>query len=312
MKFDNKTILVKHQPTVDVDPTPAGSNAADSENLSWTYYAGNIITKNKDKPHFGANEKVNVSPRTEFSLDVELSQATAAGTVPAFGPLLRACAMSETIDIGVDVRYAPVSSGEERCAVYFIDDNAQEQRSINCKGNMSIEMNAESLPMIKFTNFMGSYNKPIAAAVYTVDTSAWEDSVPVTKENTVTLTLDGYVGCVNSFVVDLGNTVEAHNEPNCAGTDVTARETTGTIVIKAPDIGAKDFFAIMESHSGSVNTVAIAVEHGDGVRPNLFINLPQVQLNDMQRTDIRGELYYTIPFTALPTDAGNDELELIF
>jgi len=312
MNFNNKMILAKLQPTVDVDPTPDGSNAVVSEDLDWTYYAGNDITRNRDRSYFGANSTTKVVPHTEFGFNVELSQVAAAGDAPAFGPLLRACGFAETIDAGVDVEYTPVSDSFEMVAIYFIDDEEQEQKSLNCRGTFSIQMDAETLPMIQFSGFMGTYNRPVAAGAYTIDTSAWEDAVPVSKGNTVTLTVDGYSGCVNSFSVDIGNTVNIHDEPNCAGTSISAREVTGQIVIKAPTLATKDLFAAVESHSGSVNTVAIAVEHGDGTRPNLKIDMGQVQLNDIQRADVRGELYYTIPFTALPTDAGNDEIKLTF
>lgn len=321
MKFNNKMILAKIQPVVDVDPTPTGSDACITEDLQWTYYAGNDITRNRDRSYFGANSKIKVVPHAEFSFSVELAQVAAAGDAPAFSKFLRACGFSETIDPGVDVTYAPVSSGQEMIAVYYIDDlsaaDDQEQKSLNCRGSFSIQMDAETLPRIQFSNFMGTYNRPTDAGSYTIDTSAWEDAVPVSKSNTVTLTVDGYSGCINGFSIDIGNTVEIHDEPNCAGTSITGREVTGQIVIKAPSLATKDFFAEVESHVGATNTVAIAVEHGDNgiggsTRPNLQINLPTVQLNDIQRTDVRGELYYTIPFTALPTDAGNDEIELIF
>ena len=126
MKFRNKNILVKIQSALDTDPTADGSNAAVTENLSWTPYAGDRITRDRDRAFFGANSQVNVSPRTEFSFDVELGQAAAAGTAPAFGDLLRACGFSETIDAGVDVEYNPVSDGQEVCAVYFVDNETQQ------------------------------------------------------------------------------------------------------------------------------------------------------------------------------------------
>jgi hypothetical protein len=312
MKFNNKMILAKLQPTVDTDPTPDGSNACVTEELSWTYYAGNDITRNRDRSYFGANSITKVVPHAEFGFNVELSQVAAAGDAPAFGLFLRACGFAETIDAGVDVEYTPVSTGQEMVAVYFVDDEEQEQKSLNCRGTFSIQMDAETLPMIKFSGFMGTYARPVAASAHVIDTSAWEDSVPVSKGNTVTLTIDGYAGCVNSFSVDIGNTVNIHDEPNCAGTSISAREVKGQIVIEAPTLATKDMFAIIESHTGSVNTVVIAVEHGDGTRPNLKIDMGQVQLNNIQRTDVRGELYYTIPFTALPTDAGNDEITITF
>jgi hypothetical protein len=317
MNFNNKMILAKLQPTVDTDPTPDGANACVTEDLDWTYYAGNDITRNRDRGYFGANSITKVVPHTEFGFSVELAQVAAAGDAPAFGPLLRACGFAETIDVGIDVEYTPVSDSFEMVTVYFIDDEEQEQKSLNCRGTFSIQMDAESLPRIQFSGFMGTYNRPTAAGVYTIDTSSWEDAVPVSKGNTVTLTVDGHSGCVNSFNVDINNTVNIHDEPNCAGTSISGREVTGQIVMKAPTLATKDLFAAVESHSGSVNTVAIAVEHGDNgiggsTRPNLKIDMLQVQLNDIQRTDVRGELYYTIPFTALPTDAGNDEITLTF
>jgi len=311
MKFDNKMILGKMQPDPDVDPVPDGSNAVVSENLEWTPYAGNRITKRKDRGFFGANKEINAVPHVEFGFEVEFAQASAAGTPPAFGPWLRACGFSEVIDVG-DVTYAPVSESFEEIAVYFLDDEEVEQKALNCKGSFSIQLNAEDLPKIIFSNFMGTYNKPTAAGAYTIDTSAYEESVPVTSGNTTALTVDGYAGCVNSIKFDGNIEVNYHDEPNCKGTSIDDREVTGEIVIKAPTIAEKDFFALVESHIGAVNTVPISATHGDGTRPDITINAPYVQLIDINRTKVRGELYYTISFKALPSDAGNDELELIF
>ena len=108
MNFNNVLLLTKIQPTLDVDPTPTGSNVAQIESLDWNYLEGDTLSRNRSKSYLGSDEELTVNPKTKFSYDVELSQIVAAGDVPAFGVMLRACGMAEVINAGVDVRYTPV------------------------------------------------------------------------------------------------------------------------------------------------------------------------------------------------------------
>lgn len=313
MNGDNPILLIKIQPTPDTDPIPVGANSVVFEGLDWKPYEGDTITRNRGRSYHGAQEQIRTGPYTDYSFSCELAQASAAGTAPGFGPALRACGMAEVIDPGVSVTYTPVSSGYEQVAAYQIDDQEQIQKSINCKGSFGIEINAGELPKINFSSFMGTYNRPITlVAPITVDNSSFEDAVPVSFGATQTVTIDSYDFCLDAFSYDHGGTVIYKDRPNCIGTKITGRDGGGTLVVRAPSLSDKDVYAFLESHV-NVTKVPIQVIHGDGSRPDLTVNIPLAQFTGLSKTEIDGELFYSMPYKAIPSDpSGNDEIELIF
>ena len=311
MNFNNKILLAKIQATTNVDPTPTGSDVVVAEDLNWNYYEGDTITRNRDKPYLGADEEITASPYVSFDFSIELSQANAAGTVPAYDTLLQICGMASVNAPGVDTTYTPISTGFKEAAFYFVDDQEQEQKSLNCKGSFGFEITAKQLPRFKFASFNGTYATPTAVgAAYVVSTTAWEDAVPASKDNTSALTIDGYQGCVESITFDMNNTVVYKDKPGCKSTNITDRDPGGTIVVKAPTLADKNFFTMMESHI-NVTKYPVVITHGDGTRPSLTINLPLVQFTGISRTDVDGEVFYTLPYKAIASDAGNDEIEII-
>lgn len=320
MKFASKFLLAKIQPDPNVDPTPDGTNAIETSDLSITPYQGNTVSTNVDRLTLGASKQINTSPQNELSFNVQFAgSGGATPDVPAgYGPLLRACGLSETIDSTAGsekVTYAPISTGFEELALYFlrvVSDTVQLRHpTLNVKGNLQINATSEQLPQFQFDNFLGLYVRPTRqTALITPDTTTFKDSIPFTKGNTPTLTIDGYQGCVNSWTFNLGNTISRADEPGCTNTLIEDREPTGTIVLKATDPDTKDFYQMIESHV-NVSTVAIALQHGDTANQILEVNLPQIQPTGISEQEVRGELYYEISYTALPTDAGDDEFELI-
>ena len=113
MKTRKKYILAKIETTYGTDPTPAAANAILTSGLQRSLYEGNVVTRELDRETLGNDETVNTAPYVMIEFAVELAGAGTAGDAPDYGVLLRACGFAETIDAGVDVEYAPVSSGFE-------------------------------------------------------------------------------------------------------------------------------------------------------------------------------------------------------
>jgi len=111
MKSKSKVLLAKIEVTEDTDPTPVGTDAVLTTGLNVDIYTGNTISRDFDRATLGASEVINTNPHNSLSFDVEMQASSTAGTAPAYGPVLRACGLSETISAGVSVTYAPVSSG---------------------------------------------------------------------------------------------------------------------------------------------------------------------------------------------------------
>lgn len=317
MRFRGKTLLAKLQPDPDVDPVPDGANAIITEELTWSPYEGNMIERERDRLTLGAFPMVNTSPQVSasFSCDFSGSGAETADQPPGYGLLLRACGLSETIDSTASeekVIYQPVSEGFEEVALYYLRQGVLH-KALNCKGNVQIQLAAEQMPQFQFESFTGLYVKPEAPPGTPIVPAAthFVDSVAFTKANTPVFTFEGetYNPCTNSFSFNLGNSVSWRDEANCRGSVIEDRRSTGEIVMRAPDFASKDLFAFLESHQG-MTTNDMRVQHGITLGNIVELVLPRIQFTTMSETDVRGELYYTIGFQALP-DEGDDEVQII-
>lgn len=314
MKFRSKFLLAKIESTEDTDASPVGTDAVLTSNLSVDVYQGNTISRDYDRGTLGASESINVNPHNSYSFEVEGQASGTAGTAPAYGELLRACGLGETIVASTSVTYAPVSSGYESATLYHLrlqdDGNNRLIKSTGVRGNVGLTLNAGDFPKWNFSNLLGTYYTPSEISAVTADTSDYVAPIASTKDNTPTVTVGGTAACLSAFSVDLGNAVDRRDAPGCRSTIITDRNVTGSITIKAPDTGTKNYFSDVESHNG-VSTVAIVVTHGTTAGEIITVNLPTAQLSNISETEVNGELFYTMNFIAVPTATGDDEISIV-
>lgn len=313
MKFQSKFLLAKIQPTADTDPAPDGSNAIETENLTFTPYQGETAEFAVDRKALGANKQINANPQNSLSCRVQLSGSGTAGTAPAYGVLLRACGLDETIVASTSVTYAPVSTGFEEVALYYmraISDTVDYRHpTLNVKANVQINASVGEVPTFEFDQMLGLYVRPTRqTTVITPDISSFNDALPVTKDNTPTFTWDSYAFCLNAFNFNLGNTISRSSEPNCEETSIEDRNSSGSITIKATDPDSKDVYALMESHTGA-NLTAISLAHGTAAGNIITISIPKIQVTGITEQNVRGEVYYQCDFNALP-NTGDDEISI--
>src|SRR5690606_9648921 len=161
----NQIILAKIESVYGTDPTPtAGANAILTKNLARTIYDGNRIQRDLDYAYMGNDHSINTAPFVTVTFDVELAGSAAAGTVPQFGELLRACGLDETVTASTSVVYAPVSTSFESVTIYYNYDG-EMQKVVGARGTAIINMSRGQIPTISFT-FTGRYAKPTAVAMY--------------------------------------------------------------------------------------------------------------------------------------------------
>ena len=93
-----RSILAKIESTYGTDSVPTGAaNAILIKNLNVTPLASTIVGRDLIRPYFGEFDQLTANTHVECDFEVEMAGAGTAGTAPAYGPLLRACAMSETL-----------------------------------------------------------------------------------------------------------------------------------------------------------------------------------------------------------------------
>lgn len=301
-------VLAKIETTYGTDPTPDGSSVVrTTSDLTWVPYAGATQTRDRLHDTFGADAEVNVGPNASLQFPVPLAGSGAAGTAPSFGPLLRACGMSETLNAGIDVTYQPVSEGMESVALYYFMDGVR-QVMLGARGTVVLNMNAGEFPTAQFT-FTSLYNRPTAQPSPATTLGNQADEIPVNKQNT-TGSVHGFAACMAGMSLDVGNTVTYRNQINCQSIALTERAATGQTTIDAPDMASKDYFAALESHAG-ITTGAIAVTHGATAGNIVEVSGPEAQLSNMSIGDSDGIAQYQFG-TRYLRDTGDDEFTLVF
>jgi hypothetical protein len=228
----NAVLLVALQPTAGVGAAPtAAANAIMAMNISAQPVSAEFAKRNNIKPYLGNMGSVQVAIHAEISFEVELAGAGAAGTAPKWGPLLRACAFSETITAGTSVVYAPVTTNMEFATLHYNLDGVLFKMT-DAKGTVSFELNAKGIPVMKF-KFIGLYSTPTDAAVPTnVDYSGFKEPLAVNSVNTPTVALHGVAGKVQSLSVDMANQTVYRNLIGYEGIIITDRQPTGSITME--------------------------------------------------------------------------------
>lgn len=307
--YNNRVIYAKIEVTKGTDATPAGTDAVATKNFQWSDpYAGDRVSRDLDGPSLGLEAEINVNPHVTFSFDVEIAGSGTAGTAPAFAALLLASGFAETVDVGVDVQYDPVSTFTDSVTVYVVIDG-DVQKVLGTVGSVAWNFQ-KGIPTFTF-NMTGQYATPITdAAPLTPDFTAYQDPLPMTKANT-TFSIDAYSPPLISLSGDMSLNIFPRNVPNQEEILQTDRGVTGSIVFDAPTIATKDIFTdLVESHSG-INTGVIALVHGTVAGNIVEFDAPSVQLSTVSEGDESGLDTYTANARYIPS-SGDDEVKFTF
>ncbi len=93
-----RVILAKIEGTYGIDAAPTGAlNSILVSNLNVTPQEANLVSRELIRPFFGNFTQLPAAISGKITFDVELAGAGTAGTAPAWGALLRACAFSESL-----------------------------------------------------------------------------------------------------------------------------------------------------------------------------------------------------------------------
>lgn len=306
-KSMQKMLLLAAVETVPGTPTVPvpGSNAILTRNPVFNMIDGEQVERNLMKPYKGNSGKLFVGEHRKFTFEVELAGSGAAGTAPAWSLLLQACGFAETVTAGQDVTFNPVSEGEPTLTLYGYLDGTLFTVS-GAKGNVSIELNAKQIPVMKF-EFTGRYAPPTETGMPTgVDYSAFIMPKTVGKTNTPTFTFFGLNACTSAFSINWGNTVTWRDLINCAGAHSPTRSPTGNATIELPKADQANWAEkVRNSDVGSATLI-------HGVTPGNIIELQMPQLLPGIGTvsDDAGIAMLQLPFDLMPNQ-GDDELVII-
>jgi hypothetical protein len=305
--FTRKTIIVAaKESTYGTDATPAGSDAILVSEPTITPLAGNTVQRNNAQPYFGARQQVHVGSHVQVSFSVELAGHATEDTAPLWGILLEASSFVETINTGTDIDYDPNSTfaDMESLTIYFFRDG-QKHAMTGARGTYTIDFTKNDFPRFNFT-FTGLWVDPASVADPTPVFTGWVDPIEMSNTNTTTASLHSYDVILESLSIDIGNTVIHSDRPNEEAVKITDRNVTGSISFVAPALSAKNFFTIAKA-----NTLgALSIVHGTADGNKVTISASNVQIIQPTYADVDGEVMITANLSFVPSDSGNDEIQI--
>lgn len=294
-------LLAKIETTYGTSSVPTGSaDAIQASNVEFTPLAGEEVSRDLMLPYLGHQGVFLTGNYVRVAFDVEMAGAGTAGDVPAYGALLRACGMNETVTSGTSVAYKPVSSGEEAATLFYNQDGVNHVM-LGARGNVQMTLAAKQLPRFRFT--MTALEGTIAdTALPTVDLSDFQQPVPVSKAVT-TLSLHGAPRIAETISIDLGTQITPEHLIGLEEIMLTDRTATGSCTLRAKDLATVNWFAIANARTRA----ALAIQHGTQAGNIVAIDAPRVEIGRPAQGNTNNQITYTLPMMLVP-DAGNDEL----
>lgn len=303
--WKNKALLVKSEATYGVDPVPtAGANGMLVQNLSVVPMKGQDVSRELDRAFFGAQQLFPVGLYVELSFDVELAGHATRGTAPGWGPIAKACGMSEVASAGTSVVYLPVSSGLSSATCYF-HVGGTRQIITGCRGTAVLKLNANSLPKMS-VKLTGLYQEPTDTAGVSPTVTQFQQPLPVTKANTATFTINGVNAVMRSFEFDLARQVEPRLLVGLEEIVIVDSAETITTQIEATAMAAINPFALAKNQT----SFAVNLVHGAGSGKIVTINAPTCTLNRPESYANTQNIWeWPLKIMALPS-AGNDQFTI--
>ena len=304
-----RLILIETESTYGTDPTPTGTDAVLVRDLNITHQQSDVVSRDLIRPYLGASEQLLANTRVECTFSVELAGSGTAGTAPQYGKALQACGLSETVAAGTSVTYAPVSASFSSVTIHYNIDGVRHKVT-GCRGTFSIDANVGDIPVINFT-FTGIYNAPDDSSLPSVTYANQATPLVFKDGNTDTFQLLSYAGCLQSVTFDVGNTLVYRELVGSCGKEVllTDRASNGTVVLEAVTIATKDYFTAALTDTSLGN---LTFQHGTTAGNIVDFSSTRIDIGDVSYSDQDGIAMLNIPYTAIPSTAGNDEFSLVY
>lgn len=311
----NTVILAKIETTYGTDSVPTGaSNAVLCSSPTVNPLSAQNVGRDLVRPFLGGSEQLVGTAFLEVSFDVELQSSGAAGTAPAWGPLLRACGFSETVSASQRVEYAPVSSAFESVSIYYYDDGALH-KLLGARGSFEIKAGVGERPVLSF-KFIGLDGGVTAATNPSATLTAWKTPAVITDANTGDLLF----GCTYatgalsagtpypSKGISVSSGISVAHTPMLGGetVELTQREVTASFEL---DLTAAQEVTFMDTVKANT-TQSIGIQHGTAAGSKIILFAPAAQLINPKKADSNGKRLVGYDARFVPS-SGNDEFRLV-
>jgi hypothetical protein len=239
--------------------------------------------------------------------------ATKAATVsPITSTFVPAAASAYSI--AANVSYRPISNvsgvADTSCTITYNIDGVQH-KLLGCRGTFTLNMSLGEFGSLNFT-MTGIYSPPTDTLQSTYTVAYANQTVPLVyrADNVRATRFFGVAGCFQSISMDIGNTVNYRELIGCTKeVAIPDGQSSGTVMMEATPIATFDPFtaALTDGTSGALSSVIYGPA---GNRVSLVI--PRCDLGQPGYSTVDGYEMLNLPFTAIPSLAGSDDLYLVY
>lgn len=313
-------VLAKLETTYATDSVPTGgANAIVCSEPSFELVYDSQ-ERNVSRPHFGVQQAMHNTRFARLSFDVENAPSGVAGTAPAFGPLLRACALSETITATTRVEYAPITLSQESASIYYYLDGVLH-KLLGAMGTVETTFDEGGLPLLKF-QFTGIDGGIVEGALPTQTLTAWKTPQLISNASlkfggtySAGVLTGGTAFPSRGLSLNLGNDLKTRRmlaggagySSSGQAVNVMGRKASGSAQI---EFTAAQEVSLLADINGSVLT-SMSFEHGTVAGSKTLVFCPSVQRLSPKRADYEGVAQLGLDLALLPVN-GNDELRLVY
>lgn len=302
----NAGILAKIETTYGTDPIPTGAaNALLVSNFTISPQETKSVSRDLIRAYLGNSQSLPGTINSKIEFEVEIAGSGTAGTAPAWGPLLRACAFAQTINAGVSTVYTPVSTAFESVTIYCYLDKVLHKVT-GAFGTVSFGFSEGAIPKMKFS-YTGIYSAVTDATLSSSTLTAWQIPLPVNRVNTPTFSLLSYSAVMQKLTIDMANAIAYRSLPGGPENVVlTDRKPAGSISIEATTVAAKDWWTSIKN----ATTGAMQLIHGVNAGNIIQIDAPAAQMHSPKYGDKDGIAMLDASMIYTPSSAGNDEITI--
>jgi hypothetical protein len=311
----NTMIAFGLETTPGADAAPTGAaNAVLVSDQNITPLDAQNIDRSLIRGYFGGSEQLVGPASIKLSYTSELAGSGTAGTPPAWGKLLQACAVAEGILTSpARVEYTPVSTGLKTGTQYYYDDGVLH-KLLGSMGDFTISAKVGERPTMAF-DWIG-LDGGISTGSDTGTFTAWKKPVAMTKANVVDITLGatyaagvlsgGTVYSSTGLELKAGNQTGYTPMLSTETVDITDRQSTGSLEIDLTPAQEVALMAVVKANT----TQSLAMTIGTVGGNKIILFAPAVQLQAPKKVDKNGKRLIGYDLRFVPVN-GNDEWRIV-
>ena len=306
-KARRKVILFENEVTPGTDPVPAaGTDALLVNNFRYRPLVVQYDQRDYAVPYFGNKGSIVAGKYSMCSFEIEVAGAGGAvDAIPKWGPVMKSCGMSQTVNAAANVTYAPITTGEVFSTIYFYLDARLHKMSF-CHGNVEVRLSAGAKPVFAF-EFIGLEVAPADAALVTPTLTGWTKPVAVNAANTTPFTVHAFAAKVSELSFGFGNVNVYRNTPNSEAIRFVDRMARGSVRMEDELVATKDWWTSIKN--GTLG--ALAITHGTAVGNRVAFAAANVQLTEPELDEEDGISMIRMGMELQPSSAGNDEFSIV-